>query len=244
MGQRALCQRGQELPEIMSTSPRQGLEAEGPNPQTGGPLPPRARVLEVACELFAETGFHGTHLREICKRAGTNVAGVCYHFHSKEGLYEAVSMEAGRRLADHDAGCTASRPLPAEQRLLQLVESLLQRLSGGRAWMAKLLARELVDSASGAHNYAASGLERDFILLQAVIRELLGQTASNEAARLHALSVIGECVFHSLAAENPGHPLAQLAVSWPARPRVARFLTQRVLGALQREGAGPEISNS
>jgi len=220
----------------------QGLETDGPNTQAGRPLPARDRVLEVACELFAGTGFHGTHLREICKRAGTNVAGVCYHFHSKEGLYEAVSMEAGRQLCDQDESFAVFRHLPPEKRLLKRVESLLKRLGARRAWIAKFLARELVDPASGAHNYAASGLERDLILLQAVMRDLLGTKANNEVVCFHALSVIGECVFYSLTGENPRHPLTQVAGSSPTRARLARFLTQRAVGALQREGVEPEVS--
>ena len=228
----------------MKGSFRQRLEADGPNTQTGCPLPARDRVLEVACELFAEAGFHGTHLREICERAGANVAGICYHFRSKEGLFETASMEAGRRISNLDEGFVALRRLPPEQRLLKLVESLLKRLGTGRAWIAKLLARELVDPACGGHNYAAFGLERDFVLLQAVIRDVLGTKTNSEAIRLHALSVIGECVFYSLAAEKPHHPLAQLAVSSPTRTRLAGFLTQRALGALQRQGAELEISNS
>jgi AcrR family transcriptional regulator len=206
-------------------------------------LPARDRVLEVACELFAEAGYHGTHLREICQRAGTNVAGVCYHFDSKEGLFEAVSMEAGRRLSDQAEGFAASRHVPPEQRLLQLVESLLKRLGTKRAWIAKLLARELVDPACAAHNYASSGLERDLILLQAVMRDLLGTKANSEAVRFHALSVIGECVFYSLAGENPRHPLTQIAVRSPTRLCLARFLTRRVLGALRLEPVEREILN-
>ena len=221
----------------------QNKEADWTTSPTGCLLPARARVLEAACELFAEAGFHGTHLRRICKRAGTNVAGVCYHFHSKEGLYEAVIMEAGRRLSDQDEDFIVSRHLPPEQRLLKLVESLLQRLSAERAWIAKLLTRELVDSACGAHTYVASGLARDFVLLQAVMRDLLGAKASSEALRFQALSVMGECVFYSLAGENPCHPLAQLAMSSPTRARLAQFLTERSLGALQREGTEPEVPN-
>jgi AcrR family transcriptional regulator len=158
---------------------KQSKEADWPTSPAGSPLPARERVLEVACELFAEAGFHGTHLREICKRAGTNVAGVCYHFHSKEGLYQSVVMEAGRRLSDPDEDFVASPDLPTEQKLLKLVEFLLQKLSSERIWIAKLLTRELVDPAGGAHNYAASGLERDFVLLQAVMRDLLGAKANS-----------------------------------------------------------------
>jgi len=228
----------------MKTSFRQGLEADGPNTQTGCPLPPRDRVLEVAYGMFAEAGFHGTHFREICKRTGTNVAGICYHFQSKEGLYQAVLMEAGRRLSDRDEDlATSLAHLPPDQRLLNLTESLLQKLSERRAWIAKLLARELLEPACGAHTYVASGLERDFVLLQAVMRDLLGTKANSETVRFHALSLIGECVFYSLAAENPHHPLTQLSARFPNRARLARFLTERSLSALQTGPAELKVSN-
>jgi AcrR family transcriptional regulator len=212
-----------------------------PASSAGNPLTARDRVLEVACELFADAGFHGTHLREICSRAGTNVAGVCYYFHSKEGLYEAVILEAGRQLVSPDEDLVSSQLLPPEQRLLKLIESLLEKLTARRAWIAKLLARELVDPACAARDYAASGLERNFIVLQAAMRDLLGAAADSEAIRFHALSVIGGCVTYSLAAENPRHPLPQLAVRLPSREHFARFLTQRSLGGLERERMASEV---
>jgi AcrR family transcriptional regulator len=227
----------------MKSSFKQNLEADGPDAKTGFQSPPRDRVLEVACELFAEAGFHGTHLREICKRAGTNVAGVCYHFQSKEGLYRAVLMEAGRRLSDRDENLAAAcAHLPPEERLPKVTHSLLQKLNARRAWTVKLLARELVDPACGAHTYVASGLERDFVLLQAVLRDLLGMDATNETIRLHALSLIGESVLYCLAGNNPHHPLAQLAVGLPTRTRFARFLMERSLGTSESEDRGPELS--
>ncbi len=201
-------------------------ETEWRKAPTGRPLPARDRVLEVACQLFAENGFHGTHIREICKWAGTNVAGICYHFQSKEGLYRAVLMEAGRRLSDHDESLALSHRLPSEQRLRGLTKSLLQKLSADHAWTARLLIRELVDPACGAHTYVASGLQRDFILLQAAMRDLLGGDGSSEETRLHALSLIAQCVFYSLAGDNPHHSLMQLAAGLPSRTGLARFLTQ------------------
>lgn len=210
-----------------------------------GALPPRDRVLEVACEMFAEAGFYGVHFRELCKRARANGAGICYHFQSKEGLYQAVLREAGRRLSERNkdfaAYCTH---LPPEQRLLKLTESLLQKLAERRAWIAKLLARELVDPVCGADTYVASGLERDCVLLHSVMRDLLGSNPNREAVRFYAQQLIGECVFYCLAAEIPNHPLTQLSAPFPNRGLLARFLAVRWLAALQSEGPKAEDLHS
>jgi AcrR family transcriptional regulator len=192
--------------------------------------------------LFAEAGFHGTHLREICNRAGTNVAGVCYHFHSKEGLYQAVVMEAGRRLSGYDEDVVVPQHLPPEERLLKLVESLLKKLTAEGAWIAKLLSRELVNSACGARNHAVSGLERNFVLLHSALREMHGAGVCRETIRLQALSLISECVFYALANENPEHPLIQLAAPLPNRARLARWITQRSPGPLNPDTARPEVT--
>jgi hypothetical protein len=72
---------------------------------------------------------------------------------------------------------------------------------------------------------------------------LLGAKANTETIRLHALSVIGECVFYCLAGENPDHPLVQLAIGLPNRAHLARFLTERTLAVLQRGVAELEVSN-
>jgi AcrR family transcriptional regulator len=227
----------------MSVPFKTGLESDGTTNAAECILSARERVLDVACEMFAQAGFHGTHLREICERAGTNIAGVCYHFQSKEGLYQAVMMEAGRQLSDLGVGFVISTHLPPEERLLALTESLLGRLSSKRAWIAKLLARELLDRAGKDYCYAASRLEQDFILLQAAMRNLLQADGAVAAVRLHAFTLIGECVFYSLAAENPRHPLTQLAAI-PSTRALARFLTLRSTRALQRESAQPEVSRS
>ena len=206
------------------------------------PISVRQRILEVACAMFAGTGFHGTHLREICKRAGTNVGGVCYHFHDKQGLYQAVVMEAGRRVSDYDDGLVAFLDLTGEDRVLKLVESLLTKLNAEGAWIAKLLTRELLNPGGGARNYAASGLERSFVLLQSALRELLGTRSQSETIRLHTLSLIGDCVLYSLADENQDHPLIQLAAPLPNRSSLARLIIQRSLCSLVIKDANPKVS--
>jgi AcrR family transcriptional regulator len=70
----------------------------------------RARLIEAATLLFAESGFDGVGLREIAQKAKANVAMISYHFGGKEGLYEAVLREGFLRCPSKVANL--ERPLP------------------------------------------------------------------------------------------------------------------------------------
>jgi AcrR family transcriptional regulator len=48
------------------------------------------RLLEAAGEIFAEFGYRAATVRQICEKAGANIAAVNYHFGDKEKLYLAV----------------------------------------------------------------------------------------------------------------------------------------------------------
>ena len=54
------------------------------------PLDTKARLLDAAEALFARHGYDNTSLRQLTTRAGVNLAGVNYHFGSKEQLALAV----------------------------------------------------------------------------------------------------------------------------------------------------------
>ncbi|MDH4012180.1 MAG: TetR family transcriptional regulator, partial [Desulfobacterales bacterium] len=43
----------------------------------------RNRLLNAACEVFAEKGYRNAKVAEICHRAGANVAAVNYYFGDK-----------------------------------------------------------------------------------------------------------------------------------------------------------------
>ena len=62
----------------------------------------RLHILETAGQLFAERGFAEATSKEICTRAGTNMAAINYHFNGRDGLYEAVLIEAHRQLVSID----------------------------------------------------------------------------------------------------------------------------------------------
>ncbi|MHA6762299.1 TetR/AcrR family transcriptional regulator [Streptacidiphilus sp. PAMC 29251] len=56
----------------------------------------RARILDVALELFAEHGYDKTSLREIADRLGVTKAALYYHFRTKEDILAGIvdSMSA------------------------------------------------------------------------------------------------------------------------------------------------------
>ncbi|MFF2483329.1 TetR family transcriptional regulator [Paenibacillus sp. NPDC058071] len=47
----------------------------------------KMRILLAAKKLFAEQGFDGTSVRQICEAAGANVALVSYYFGGKENMF-------------------------------------------------------------------------------------------------------------------------------------------------------------
>jgi AcrR family transcriptional regulator len=67
---------------------------------TGGGLPVRERILEVAERLFAEYGMTGVGLRAISSEAKVNLASIAYHFGSKDGLLEALFAQRATPIAE------------------------------------------------------------------------------------------------------------------------------------------------
>lgn len=59
------------------------------------------KIIEVAKNLFAESGFHGTSIRDICKSAGVNISLISYHFGGKEELYKVVVESITKKIIAH-----------------------------------------------------------------------------------------------------------------------------------------------
>ncbi len=159
----------------------------------------KTALLEAGGEVFARRGFAEATVREICAKAGANVAAVRYHFGDKAGLYSAVLAYA--------AECAAARyPLdadfdpkaPPDERLRSFVRAFLKRLldPGRPAWHAALMVRELAEP-THAFDLVLNDLVRPlFERLSSIVRDLLGPDAEEDEIRLTTHSIMGQCTFY------------------------------------------------
>ncbi len=58
----------------------------------------RARIQQVALELFTEQGYDKTSLREIAERLAVTKAALYYHFKSKEDIFRAILDDYRREM--------------------------------------------------------------------------------------------------------------------------------------------------
>src|SRR5919109_3930238 len=75
----------------------------------------RARILQVALQLFTEQGYDKTSLREIAERLGVTKAALYYHFKSKEDIFRAI-LDDYRREMDAYIAWGSSQPHTEEAR--------------------------------------------------------------------------------------------------------------------------------
>ena len=139
--------------------------------------PTRERLLEAAGEVFAEYGFRQATVREMCRRAGANVAAVNYHFGGKERLY-AETLKYGAHVAlekfPPDGGLR--RGASPEEALYVFVLSFLKRFlaMGARDWSGKLCAREMVEPTAALDDLVQEVVQPLSQRLHRIVRALLG----------------------------------------------------------------------
>lgn len=82
----------------------------------------RAELLQVATEVFAESGLSGARVDEIAERTRTTKRMIYYYFGGKEQLYLAVLDEAYRGIRAAEQGIQAGdlEPVDAVRRVAEL----------------------------------------------------------------------------------------------------------------------------
>src|SRR6266542_3587272 len=70
----------------------------------------REQILDVAVQVFARQGFHGTSMNDVAEVAGVTKPVLYQHFDSKQDLYLALMRDAGESMLATIAAATAHAP--------------------------------------------------------------------------------------------------------------------------------------
>ena len=161
----------------------------------------RERIAEAAGEIFAERGFDGTTVRDICQRAGANVAAVNYYFGDKQRLYIEAVVRAHRWRMEQAPLPEWTDAAPAETKLADFITTFIRRVRSGPedTWHTKLVMREMAHPTAACAELVQSSIRPQFEILLAILSELLPSDASAERLRLTGFSIVGQCLFYHFA---------------------------------------------
>jgi len=159
----------------------------------------RLQLLEAAGAVFAEAGFRNATVREICRRAGANIAAINYHFGDKENLYtEVLRYSHGKTLAKYPPLLGVTENAPPEKKLRAFVLSLLLRIfdTGPTSWHGQLMAREMIDPSAALDSLVEERIRPMAGQLSQIIGEILNRPPTDERVWLCSFSVVSQCTFY------------------------------------------------
>lgn len=173
-------------------------------PISKGGAKAREQLLEAAGEIFAEKGFQGATSREICLRAGVNLASVNYHFGGFDALYIATLREAARRVDVMSQPEDGAATMPARQKLQALLRELIGRLSRTMAesWEMRLVSREMFIPTFAQADFVAASIEPRRAHLKSIIGEIIGRPPQDPLVGRCLLTVIGPCIMLSVISRS------------------------------------------
>ena len=161
----------------------------------------RERIVDAAGELFAERGFDGTTVRDICEAANANVAAVNYYFGDKQRLYVEAVVRAHRWRMERVKLPEWTSETAPEQKLADFVKTFIRRVRSGPGdtWHTRLIMREIGNPSAACAELVQSSIRPQFEILLSILDELVPDETDTEKLRLTAFSIVGQCLFYHFA---------------------------------------------
>ncbi|MDA1210870.1 MAG: CerR family C-terminal domain-containing protein [Planctomycetota bacterium] len=160
------------------------------------------RILDAAGAVFAEHGFEKATVREICRRAGVNLAAVNYHFRDKRRLY-AETIQHAHRLAAVQVPMPNWSPSTAPaQKLREFIRTMIHRMLVVKLlpWQTRLMMREFAQPTGVCQELAENYIRPHFEILLGILDQLIpAETPPHRRYKL-GFSIVGQCMFYHLHA--------------------------------------------
>ncbi|ESQ97733.1 MULTISPECIES: TetR/AcrR family transcriptional regulator [Pseudomonadaceae] len=196
----------------------------------------RTRILEAAGALFGTAGFAETTSKAIAALAEVDLASINYHFGGRDGLYQAVLVEAHRRLLDVTAlQQIAESDLPVAGKLRSLLEQLVPKSTDGAdSWHLTVLAAEILAPSSHLQVLMQSEVPIKVSLAMTIVAEITGIPMGAPALLRCLLSVVAPCLMLLIGRRGIPGPIQE--ISKMPREEIVDHLYHFALAGLDAAG--------
>jgi TetR/AcrR family transcriptional regulator, regulator of cefoperazone and chloramphenicol sensitivity len=199
------------------------------------PAPTREKLLEAAAEVFAERGYYKATIREICRRAGANVAAVNYTFGDKLGLYTEVLRQSVRapEMARMTEALDAARS--PEDVLRKVIQARLLSLCGRRRpdWAFQIVMHEFSQPTPAMTRVIDEGMRPIYERVLKAVGEMLGLPPEHEKTRLCNNSIIGQVLFYTFSQPVLSRLQPDLKLTPQQLERIAEHISEFSLAYLK-----------
>ena len=212
------------------------------------PVPPdrpaaddtHARLLETAGRVFAESGFQAAKVRDICKRAGVNIAAVNYHFGDKLGLYEQVlryAACAAGNVTEFDPRLPGRTP---QEKLYAFVRGMLQSMYGEDrpAWPVRLMTHELAQPTPLLAGVVEQMIRPRYNAVRALVGGVIGLPPDHRWTRFCAHSIMGQVILYAHGREVLNRLWPELKFTPETLDEIAGHIATFSYAALQNFARG------
>ena len=160
------------------------------------------RLIDAAGRIFAEKGYDGATVRDICQQANANLAAINYYFRDKERLYIETVKSACQRQAEQFPLPHWPEGTPSVVKLRDFIKTLVRRMVDHPAdrseWHRHLFLREMAQPTA-----ACAEMVRDVIrpmaeVLSDILREFIPEVPDRKRW-LIGFSIVGQAFFHRMA---------------------------------------------
>jgi len=127
------------------------------------------KILKTASELFAEKGYDGAIMDELCKRSGVNKASIYYHYKNKSNLYEVVLTKMFAKVAEQVITAVSHHTTPLEK-LKSFIETFAQETYQNKQMPAALM-REIASGGKNMPILARKQMQRILQTLSSILKE-------------------------------------------------------------------------
>jgi len=201
----------------------------------------RTKLLDAAGQVFAESGFQAATVREICARAGVNIALVNYHFGDKLELYTEVLRHSVGTSENGIINKAIASKAPPEGAFRELIHAMLLRVcrADRPGWHFQLMMHEFAQPTPAMASVIDETMRPVYDRFRHLIGFMLALPPDHDKVRLSTHSVISQTVHYAHARHIVSRVWPELELNPERMEQIAAHIAEFSLAGIRGIAPAP-----